>query len=166
MRLKPKSRVCQKSKIRYLKSKTEVQSPKSEVWCPKSFWNLPEVCLKSEVVYVKSEIQNSKSEVTSKFVRSLKSKVCLKTVRILSKVWIPKSVWYPKYYAQSLSEVWSLKTEFSSLKLPPQLKWLKKGISKEINQSVILIKNNPTQLLSIQIGQQFFLKWPPKTHKT
>ena len=34
---------------------------------------------------------------------SLKSKVCLKSVRSLSKVWIPKSVRSPKYYAQSLT---------------------------------------------------------------
>ena len=47
--LKPKSGVCQKSKIRYPKSETEVQSPKSEV-CLKSDRSL------SEVVYVKSEV--------------------------------------------------------------------------------------------------------------
>ena len=118
----PKSGVCQKSKICYLKSETKFQTPKSEVW------NLPKVCPKSYIC----KVWSPKFEVWShfKFVWSLKSKVCLKAVRSLSKVWIPKSVWLsPKYmyYAQSLSEVWPLKTEFWSPKLIPKFKIAEKN---------------------------------------
>ena len=125
--------------------KSDVRSlTKSEVWCPTSVPKLSELCPKSEVLRIsvqnlesetkvwspKSESKTSlKSEtevqsLTPKIrslklkVWNLKSKVCLKSVQSLNS----EICRGPKYYVQSLSEVWLLKAEFWSLKLPPKFK--------------------------------------------
>ena len=127
--------VCSKSGVR--KPKSEVQSL-SEVQNP-SLKPKSEVCQLSEVWSrsPESNAQNSKSAV-----ESLKSEVCLKSVQSLSKVWnLPMSeVLCPKYYVQSLSEVWLQTTKFWSLKLPAKFKQAEKSRGKKINQSVVIKK--------------------------
>ena len=126
-----------------MKPKSKAQNPKYDVR------SLFEICLKSVrsricegrspkfearrhfEVCPKSEIK-SLSEVRSKSVQSLNSEI------------------YPKYYAQSLtSEDRILKSKIAT----KIRNGCEKRISKKINQYVI-IKNSPTQLLCIQIGQQ------------